>query len=88
MTSTAPLTAPVNPALLTNPYEELYKQAGLNIKDVNQCTRDQAESLARHLGYIHNVFGIAIKDFIQIVKFKFAQTLHAPKHDPNQQNNS
>lgn len=54
-----------------NPYEDLYRS--FNFKQGQLCTRTDAESIARHLGYLHNVFGIVVKDFISVIKYRFPE---------------
>lgn len=54
---------------MNNPYEQVYRSS--NHATGEFTTREEAESIAKHLGLLHNTFGLIIKDFINILKFKF-----------------
>lgn len=58
-----------NISIENNPYEAVYRGAGLLLS--NEMNKTQAEELVRHLGLIYNTFGMVIKDFIRIVGPKF-----------------
>jgi hypothetical protein len=55
-----------------NPYELMYRN--MNITIAEHITQEHAEIVARQLGYLHNAFGIVVKDFIKIMGYKFKQT--------------
>ena len=64
---------------LVNPYEALYRNMNLDItEDINKET---AEKVARQLGYIHNTFGVVVKDLIKILSFKFKSDTSAPLNE-------
>ena len=54
-----------------NPYEEVYRS--YNLATGEYTTREDAEAITRHLGLLHNAFGVVIKDFVNILKFKFPE---------------
>ncbi len=48
-----------------NPYEKIYR--GLEFHKIATTGKRQAEEIVRHLGFMYNMFGEAIKDFVKIV---------------------
>jgi len=52
-----------------NPYELMYRNINVHINE--HMTKEHAEIVARQLGYMHNAFGVVVKDFIKILSFKF-----------------
>jgi hypothetical protein len=52
-----------------NPYEMMYRNMNITVNDM--ITKEHAEIVARQLGYMHNAFGIIVKDFIKILAIKF-----------------
>lgn len=65
-----------------NPYEMMYRNMNITVNDM--ITKEHAEIVARQLGYMHNAFGVIVKDFIKILAIKFQE---APQRDhPDRRN--
>jgi hypothetical protein len=54
-----------------NPYETIYRSFHLEVNP--DITRANAEEIARQLGFLHNTFGIVVRDLIKILSFRFPQ---------------
>lgn len=49
----------------------MYRTINVHINEA--ITKEHAEIVARQLGYMHNAFGVVVKDFIKILSFKFKE---------------
>jgi hypothetical protein len=52
-----------------NPYEMMYKNMNFDVGETT--TKETAEKIARQLGFMHNAFGIVVKDMIKIMSCRF-----------------
>jgi hypothetical protein len=56
----------------------------MNIRITEDITRDAAENVVRQIGYLHNAMGLAFKDLIKILSFRFPEAGSPPNLHNNQ----
>ena len=56
---------------INNPYEKIYQEKRVTLNA--STTIEEAEEMSRQMSMIYNTFGLALKDLINLLSYRYAQ---------------